>query len=138
VLIAVGGGGLIGGVAMAYDGQVALVAVEPELAPTLHDARHAGHPVDAAAGGIAADSLAPKRIGELTFPLAQKYVRDVVLVPDDAIRDAQRALWNVARIVAEPGAAAALAALLTRRYEPKTGERVAVVICGGNTDAVTF
>jgi threonine dehydratase len=111
LLVAVGGGGLIGGVAAWYAGRVRVVAVEPELAPTLHNALKAGHPVAAPAGGIAADSLAPRQVGPLMFPIAQRFVERAVLVSDDAIRDAQRQLWDVLRIAAEPGGAAALAAL---------------------------
>ncbi len=138
LLVAVGGGGLIGGIAAWYSGRIKIIGVEPEAAPTLANALHAGHPVDAPAGGIAADSLAPRRVGELMFPLAQKYVVSVVLVSDDAIREAQIALWNSLRVVAEPGGAAAFAALLSRRYQPKPGERVGVLVCGGNTEAVDF
>jgi threonine dehydratase len=138
LLVAVGGGGLIGGLAAWYAGRIKIVGVEPEAAPTLHLALAAGHPVDSPAGGIAADSLAPKRVGELMFPLAQKFVDRVVLVSDDAIQQAQRALWSTLRIVAEPGGAAAFAALLARGYIPQPGERVGVLICGGNTNAVNF
>jgi threonine dehydratase len=94
--------------------------------------------VDAEAGGIAADSLAPRRVGELVFPLIQRHVHSTVLVTDDAIRDAQRLLWKSLRLVAEPGGAAALAALTSRRYQPAPNERIAVLICGGNTTAVKF
>jgi threonine dehydratase len=138
VLVAVGGGGLIGGVASWYGGRVRLIGVEPEAAPTLTRALEAGKPVDAEAGGIAADSLAPKRVGELTFPIVQKHVSRVVLVRDDAIAGAQKKLWSVLRIASEPGGAAALAALLSRRYGPQRGERVGVVLCGANTTAVNF
>ena len=138
LLVAVGGGGLIGGVAAWYSGRVRLIGVEPEAAPTLTRALEAGHPVDAEAGGIAADSLAPKRVGELMFPLAQTFVDRVLLVSDDAIVHAQQQLWNILRVAAEPGGAAALAALLSGRYEPKPGERVGVLVCGGNTSAVDF
>jgi threonine dehydratase len=140
LLVAVGGGGLIGGIAAWYAGgdMVKLIAVEPEAAPTLATALAAGHPVDAPAGGIAADSLAPRRVGELMFPLAQEHVAAAVLVSDDAIRQAQQELWRVLRIVAEPGGAAALAALLSGRYVPEAGERVGVIVCGGNTTAVDF
>ncbi len=133
LLVAVGGGGLIGGIAAWYAGRVRLVGVEPEAAPTLTRALAAGRPVDAEAGGIAADSLAPRRVGSLMFPLAQRYVERVVLVSDDSIRDAQGALWTSARVASEPGGAAALAALLSGRYRPAAGERVGVLICGGNT-----
>jgi threonine dehydratase len=138
LLIAVGGGGLIGGVASWYANRVKIVGVEPEAAPTLHNALHAGHPIDSPAGGIAADSLAPKQVGALMFPIAQKFVSGVTLVTDDAIQEAQQVLWKTLRIVAEPGGAAAFAALLSGRYKPQTGERVGILVCGGNTTAVDF
>ena len=138
LLVAVGGGGLIGGIAAWYEKRLRLVGVEPRLAPTLSNALQAGRPVDSPAGGIAADSLAPKRVGELMFPLAQKYVERVVLVEDDAIRAAQRALWESLRIASEPGGAAAYAALLSGQYRPGKTERVGVLVCGGNTAAVDF
>jgi threonine dehydratase len=138
LLVAVGGGGLIGGIAAWYGSRIKIVGVEPEAAPTLTRARQAGRPVDAEAGGIAADSLAPKRVGETMFPIAQAHVQEVVLVTDDAIVEAQQALWNVLRVVAEPGGAAAFAALLSRRYQAQPGERVGVLVCGGNTTAVDF
>jgi threonine dehydratase len=138
LLVAVGGGGLIGGICAWYEGKIKIIGVEPELAPTLHKALEAGCPVDAEAGGIAADSLAPRRVGELLFPLAQRYVDRVILVADEAICEAQETLWKVLRVVAEPGGAAAFAALLSGRYKPQTGERVGVVVSGGNTVAVNF
>ncbi len=138
VVVAVGGGGLIGGIAAWYGGKVRIVGVEPELAPTLTKALAAGRPVDAEAGGIAADSLAPRRVGELMFPIAQRHVERVVLVADAAIRQAQEALWRVLRVAAEPGGAAALAALLSGGYRPRDNERVGVLVCGGNTTAVDF
>ncbi len=138
LLVAVGGGGLIGGVAAWYGGKIKLIGVEPEAAPTLANALYAGRPVDSPAGGIAADSLAPKRVGELMFPIAQKYVEKVILVSDDEITQAQKSLWNGLRAVTEPGGAAAFAALLARRYQPMPGERVGVLLCGGNTSAVNF
>jgi threonine dehydratase len=138
LLIAVGGGGLISGVAAWYAGRLKIVGVEPARAPTLTRALEAGRPVDAEAGGIAADSLAPRRVGELVFPIAQRYVNQTVLVSDDAIRDAQRRLWRTLRVVAEPGGAAALAALTSGQYVPAPSERVGVLICGGNTNAVDF
>jgi threonine dehydratase len=138
LLVAVGGGGLIGGVAAWYGGQIKIVGVEPEAAPTLANAMRSGKPVDSEAGGIAADSLAPKRVGELMFPIAKRYVSAVVLVTDEAIREAQVELWKGLRVAAEPGGAAALAALLSRRYQPAPGERVGVLVCGGNTTAVDF
>lgn len=140
LLVAVGGGGLLGGIAAWYAGgpAIRLVAVEPEAAPTLSRALAAGQPVDAPAGGIAADSLAPRRVGRLMFPLAQQHVAAAVLVTDDAIRAAQRELWRVLRVAAEPGGAAAFAALLSGGYAPAAGERVGVLVCGGNTTAVDF
>jgi threonine dehydratase len=138
LLVAVGGGGLIGGMAAWFAGRVRLVAVEPRTAPTLYRAREAGRPVDAEAGGIAAESLAPRQVGQLMFPLAQKYVERAVLVEDDAIREAQQTLWRVMRLASEPGGAAAFAALLSGAYRPDAGERVGVVLCGSNTDAVKF
>jgi threonine dehydratase len=138
LLVAVGGGGLIGGVAAWYANRVKIVGVEPEAAPTLYNALLAGRPVDSPAGGIAADSLAPKQVGALMFPIAQEFISGVTLVTDDAIRQAQQALWKTLRIVAEPGGAAAFAALLSGRYKRQPNERVGVLVCGGNTAAVDF
>ena len=138
LLVAVGGGGLIGGIAAWYAGRVPVIGVEPEAAPTLTRALQAGEPVDAPAGGLAADSLAPKRVGALMFPIARRYVERTVLVSDDAIRDAQRALWKTLRIVAEPGGAAALAALTCGAWRPPPGASIGVLLCGANTTAVEF
>jgi threonine dehydratase len=138
LLVAVGGGGLIAGIASWYARKIRIIGVEPETAPTLFNAMRAGKPVDSEAGGVAADSLAPKRVGELMFPIAQKFVERVVLVTDDAIRDAQRALWRAMRVASEPGGAAAMSAILSGRYVPERGERVGVLVCGGNTTAVDF
>ena len=134
LLVAVGGGGLIGGVAAWYQDRVRMVAVEPSAAPTLDYALRAGQPVDAPAGGIAADSLAPRQVGQLMFPIAQNYVREVVLVSDEEILEAQKSLWESVRVAAEPGGAAAFAALLSGRYKTQPGERVGVIVCGGNTE----
>jgi threonine dehydratase len=136
ILAAVGGGGHIAGIAAWYRNDVRIIGVEPRLAPTLHDAFAAGHPVDAPMGSVAADSLAPKRVGELTFPIAKAFVERVVLVEDEDILRAQAALWNEARIIAEPGGATAFAALFSGAYRPAAGERVAAIVCGGNTTAV--
>jgi threonine dehydratase len=138
VLVAVGGGGLIGGMAAWYAGRTALVAVEPAAAPTLAMALRAGQPVDAPAGGLAADSLAPRRVGELMFPIAQSFVSKAVLVEDSAIAAAQMALWTTLRIVAEAGGAAALAAVLSGAWKPTPGQRVGILLCGANTTAVRF
>jgi threonine dehydratase len=138
ILVGVGGGGLVGGIAGWYAGKVRVVGVEPEKAPTLFRALEAGRPVDVEVGGIAADSLGARRVGELMFPIARHFVERVVLVTDEAIRDAQRRLWDVLRVVAEPGAAAPLAALVSGAYAARPGERVGIVVCGGNTTAVDF
>jgi threonine dehydratase len=138
LLVAVGGGGLIGGIAAWYQGAVRIIGVEPELAPTLTRALRAGWPVTAEAGGIAADSLAPRQVGALMFPLAQRYVERVILVSDSTIEAAQQMLWNTMRIVTEPGGAAAFGALVSGLYKPIRGERVGVLLCGGNTTAVAF
>ncbi len=138
VLIGVGGGGLIGGVAAWYAGTARVVGVEPTGAPTLTMALDAGRPVDAPAGSIAADSLAPRQVGALMFPIAQRHIARTVLVDDEEIRRAQQQLWDVLRLVVEPGAAAATAALLSGKYTPAPGERIGVVLSGGNTTAVQF
>ncbi|HSC28234.1 MAG TPA: threonine/serine dehydratase [Vicinamibacterales bacterium] len=133
VLAAVGGGGLIGGIAAWYAGRVRVIGVEPVAAPTLTRALAAGRPVDAPVGGIAADSLAPRRVGDLMFPIAVAHVDRVFLVTDEHIRQAQQCLWRSLRIVAEPGGAAAFAALLAGLYSPAPNERVAIVVSGANT-----
>jgi len=138
VLVSVGGGGLVAGIAAWYAGRIKVIGVEPIAAPTLTKALEAGHPVDAEAGGLSADSLAPRRVGERVFPIAQKFAPQTVLVSDDAIADAQNALWRALRIVAEPGGAAAFSAILSGAYRPAAGERVAIIISGGNTAAVNF
>ena len=142
VLAAVGGGGLLGGIAAWHAGggprKVRVIGVEPEGAPTLTAALAAGEPVDAPAGSIAADSLAPRRVGELMFPIARDHVDRVVLVTDEAIRRAQRALWEQLRVIAEPGGVAAFAAVLSGAYRPAPGERVGIVVSGGNTTPEAF
>ena len=138
LLVSVGGGGLIAGVAAWYAGRIKVVGVEPSASPTLTRALEMGHPVDAEAGGVAADSLAPRRVGDRVFPIAEKYVDSTVLVADEAISKAQNVLWQVLRIAAEPGGVAAFSALLSGAYKPRAGERVAVIISGGNTTAVNF
>ncbi|HTQ13191.1 MAG TPA: serine/threonine dehydratase [Rhizomicrobium sp.] len=138
ILAAVGGGGLIGGIAAWCAGGIKVVGVEPQASPTLEHALKAGRPVEAPVGGIAADSLAPRQVGALVFPIAREFVDRVVLVGDDDIRAAQKALWSGARQVAEPGGATAFAALNSGRYKPARGERVGIVVSGANTTAVDF
>lgn len=137
-LVAVGGGGLIGGMAAWYQNRVRVIGVEPQRAPSLFKALEAGKPVDVEVSGVAADSLGARRVGDLMFPIAQEFVPRVVLVSDEDIIAAQRLLWQKLRIVAEPGGATALAALLCGAYEPRPGERVGVVICGANADLSSF
>ncbi len=138
LLVAVGGGGLIGGIAAWYRGRTPLIGVEPELSPTLHHALAAGRPVDAPAGGVAADSLAPRQVGQLMFPLMQRYGAGSVLVSDAAIVEAQRTLWRVLRVAVEPGGAAAFAALQSGAWRAQAGQTVGVLLCGANTTAVDF
>jgi threonine dehydratase len=135
VLVAVGGGGLIGGMAAWFAGTgTQVVAVEPEGCPTLFSALRAGAPVDAPVGGLAADSLGARRVGSLMFAVAKDAIGESVLVTDEAIRDAQRVLWSACRVVAEPGGATALAALLSGAWLPPEGARVGVLVCGGNCE----
>jgi threonine dehydratase len=134
VLVAAGGGGLIGGVAAWYAGSATVISVEPVGCPALHDALLAGEPVPAPVGGLAADSLGARQVGAVMFPIARSYVSQAVLVPDTAIKSAQAWLWETLRIIAEPGGATALAALLSGRFRPPPDARVGVVVCGGNTD----
>ena len=136
LLVAVGGGGLIGGVAAWYQNRTKIISVEPEEAPTLQRALSAGHPIDSPAGGIAADSLAPRQVGQQMFPIAQKFVHGALLVSDEEIINAQKRLWETTRIIAEPGGATAFAGLLSGRYKAEPGQRVGVIVCGGNTDII--
>lgn len=134
VLVAVGGGGFIAGCAAWYSGSTRIVAVEPEGCPTLNHALAADEPVDVATGGIGADSLGCRRLGDLAFPICRLFVERSLLVAERAIREAQRLLWSEARVIAEPGGAVAMAALTAGTYRPKFGERVCAVVCGANTD----
>lgn len=136
VLVAVGGGGLLGGIAAWFgeDSGVRLVAVEPEACPTLHRALTAGAPVDVTVGGIAADALGASRIGEIGLACCQRAGVESVLVTDDDIDRARRLLWDELRVAAEPAGATALAALLSGAHVPSADERVCVVVCGGNAD----
>jgi len=134
ILVATGGGGLIGGIAAWYAGSAEIVSVEPEGCPTLATAMRAGRPVDCPVSGLAADSLGARQVGALMFPIAQAFVTATVLVTDEQIAAAQRLLWEQLRLIAEPGGATALAALLSGRFVPPAGARVGVVVCGGNTD----
>jgi threonine dehydratase len=138
IIVAVGGGGLYAGVAAAAEGRAAVIAVEPSNIPTLHAALAAGLPVDVPVSGIAADSLGARRVGEIAFSMASRVPPTSVLVDDAAMVSARSQLWSEYRIPAEYGAAAAFAALTSGAYVPREGERVAVIVCGANTDARTL
>ena len=138
IVIAVGGGGLIGGVAAWYGDDIKIIAVEPETSCALYAALEAGKPVEVDVSGVAADSLGARSVGDLMLPLAKNYVDACMLVSDDAIGAAQHSLWSEMQIIAEPGGAAALALLMSGVYQPAPGERVGVLVCGGNADLSSF
>jgi len=138
VLVSVGGGGLIAGIASWFAREVRVVALEPELAPTLYAARKAGEPVDVAVSGIAADSLGAKRIGAIAWDVTQRHVSDALLLPDEAIRAAQLWLWQHMKLAVEPAAAVGLAALQSGAYQARADEKVCLVICGANVDPATL
>jgi len=137
VVLAVGGGGLCAGVTRGLAGalpEADVVAVEPDTCPTLHAALEGGGPVDVQVGGVAADSLGASRLGELAYATAREHQTRSLLVSDEEIVEARRWLWRTARLAAEPGGATAVAALLSEAYVPRDGERVCVIVCGGNAD----
>ncbi|MDR6212940.1 threonine/serine dehydratase [Paracidovorax wautersii] len=138
LLVSVGGGGLIGGVAAWVAGRAEVVALEPERAPTLHAARQVGAPVDVEVGGVAADSLGARRIGAIAWEVAQRHVQRSLLVSDEAIRDAQRWLWRELKLAVEPAAALGLAALHSGVYRPGPQETVGLIVCGANCDPSTL
>jgi threonine dehydratase len=138
ILAAVGGGGLLAGIATACAPRFRVVGAEPEGAPTMSQALRDGGPTDAATGSVAVDSLAPRQVGELTYAVAARSVHAVKLVSDESILAAQGLLWERLRIVAEPGGATALAAILSGRYSPAADEHVVVIVSGANTTAVDF
>jgi threonine dehydratase len=138
VLVSVGGGGLIGGIAAWFGREVRVVALEPELAPTLHAARQAGEPVDVPVSGVAADSLGARRVGAIAWDITQRHVQEALLLPDEAIRAAQLWLWRQMKLAVEPAAALGLAALHTGAYRPGAHEKVCLVVCGANLDPATL
>lgn len=138
VLVSVGGGGLIAGIALDLQDDARVIGVETELTPTLYEARRQGGPVDVEVGGIAVSSLGSKRLGDIAWEASEKWIDDSLLVTDDAILDAQRRLWSAARIMVEPGAAAGTAALLSGVYEPQRDETVVVVLSGANLDPASI
>lgn len=138
VLVSVGGGGLIGGIAAWFEQRTKVVALEPVQAPTLFRAREAGHPVDVEVGGIAADSLGARRIGAIAWDVTQRHVQHALLLDNAAIRGAQQWLWRELRVAVEPAAALGLAALQSGAYVPRPDERVGLVVCGGNVDPASL
>ncbi len=138
VLVSVGGGGLIGGLAAWFEARSRVVALEPERAPTLFRAREAGEPVDVDVGGIAADSLGARRIGSIAWDITQRHVRDALLLPDEAIRAAQLWLWRELKLAVEPAAALPLAALQSGAWRPREGEKLCLIVCGANLDPATL
>ncbi len=138
VLVSVGGGGLIGGIAAWFAGRSRVIGLEPELAPTLFRARAAGAPVDVTVGGVAADSLGARRIGAIAWQITQQHVAQALLLSDAAIVDAQRFLWHEFKLAVEPAAALPLAALRSGAVRPRAGERVCLIVCGANLDPATL
>ena len=138
VLVSVGGGGLIAGVAAWFEQRSRVVALEPQLAPTMHAAREAGHPVDVVVSGVAADSLGAKRIGSIAWDVTQRHVKDALLLTDESIRAAQLWFWNEMRLAVEPAAALGLAALQTGLYVPRADEKVCLILCGANMDPASL
>lgn len=138
VLVSVGGGGLIGGLAAGFASRSRVVALEPELCPTLHAARTAGHPVDVDVGGIAADALGARRIGAIAWEVTQRHVDTALLLSEQAIREAQAWMWNDLRLAVEPAAALPLAALRSGVYRPRVDERVCLIVCGANLDPASL
>ena len=134
ILVAAGGGGFIAGQAAWFRDRVRIVSIEPETSQCLRSARLAGEPVEVGVSGVASDSLGARRLGTVPWSLVRLFVDESVVVPDDAIAAAQRELWDDFRLIAEPGGAAALAAIRTGAYKPAPGERVVVVVCGSNCD----
>ena len=138
VLVSVGGGGLIAGVAAWVESRAHVVALEPERAPTLHSARAAGAPVDVEVGGLAADSLGARRIGAIAWEVGQRHIHEALLLPDGAIRAAQQWLWKELKLAVEPAAALGLAALQSGAYRPQPQETVALILCGANFDPASL
>jgi threonine dehydratase len=138
ILVAVGGGGLIGGIASAVRTGARVVGVETEGTPTLYEARAAGHPVDVDVGGLALSSLGSSRLGDIAWEAARQWVTDSLLVTDEAVKEAQRLLWEACRLITEPGGATTIAALLSGVYQPRADETVVALVCGANVDPATI
>jgi threonine dehydratase len=137
ILVAVGGGGLIGGIASAVRTGARVVGVETEGTPTLYEARVAGHPVDVDVSGLALSSLGSSRLGDISWEAARQWVTDSLLVTDESVKEAQRFLWETCRLIAEPGGATTIAALLSGAYKPMADETVVALVCGANVDPAT-
>jgi threonine dehydratase len=138
VLVSVGGGGLIAGLAAGFESSASVVALEPELCPTLHEARRQGQPVDVEVSGIAADALGARRIGDIAWSVTEQWVKQSLLVSDDAIRSAQLWMWREFRLAVEPAAALPLAAMQCGAYVPRSDERVCLIVCGANFDPASL
>ena len=138
VLVSVGGGGLIAGIATWFAGRSRVIALEPERAPTLFRARDAGAPVDVKVSGIAADSLGARRIGDIAWEVTQRHVAQAELLGDAAIIEAQRFMWKELKLAVEPAAALPLAALRSGAVRPRAGETVCLIVCGANFDPATL
>ena len=132
ILVATGGGGLIGGIAAWLGDRVRVVSVETEGTNTLAQSLKDGPDIDVSASGISAGSLGGPRLGELSYAVVKERVKDAIVLPDAAVFDAANRLWDSTRLVGEPGAATALAALTSGAYRPSKDERIAVLVCGGN------
>jgi threonine dehydratase len=137
VLVAVGGGGLIGGIGSWYRDDITIIGVETERTPTLYSARQAGEPVDVEVDGLAVSSLGSRRIGDIAWEVSRRWIDESILVSDEATASAQRWLWDNCRLAVEPGAATPVAALLSGAYEPVLDEHLAVLVCGANVDPGT-
>ena len=137
VLVAVGGGGLIGGIGSWYRDDITIIGVETEGTPTLYSARLAGEPVDVDVEGLAVSSLGSRRLGNIAWEVSRRWIDQSLLVSDEATADAQRWLWDNCRLAVEPGAATPVAALLSGAYEPGADEHLAVLVCGANVDPGT-
>ncbi len=138
VLVSVGGGGLIAGLAAGFESRASVVALEPELAPTLHTARRHGQPVDVEVGGIAADSLGARRIGQIAWQVTEKWVKKSLVVSDESIRSAQLWMWRELKLAVEPAAALPFAALQCGAYVPRSDEKLCLIVCGANMDPASL
>lgn len=138
LLVAAGGGGLIAGILLACQDVCRVVSVEPEGSCCLAQALQAGRPVNVGVASIAADSLGAQSLGKLSFEICQKHLHRAITVPDSAILETQKAIWQKLQIITEPGGATALSALVHGAYIPEPGERIGVLLCGANAESGVF